>query len=96
MVQTWSQHFELKDDIEEEDDQREQEYEEGDKDELDEELEEFETKEIDHDITLSAFIGRLSCFPHSLQLIRFDEVSSYQSVRFVRVHMSTEATEKLI
>ena len=67
-------------------------------------MDDFETKEIDHDITFSAFISRLSCFSHSLQLVvrRFDEVSSYRSVLkrvralIRRVNMSTKATEKLI
>lgn len=85
-------------------DQYEEEDEERDKDKLDEEVENFETKEIDHDITFSTFISRLSCFSHSLQLVvrRFDEVSSSRSVLkrvhalIKRVNMSTKATEKLI
>lgn len=106
MVAAFRNLVEKKDDTEEEDDQHEEEDEEGDnyKDELDEEVDDFETKEIDHDITFSVFISRLSCFSHSLQLVvrRFDEVSSYRSVLkrvralIRRVNMSTKATEKLI
>ena len=71
---------------------------------LREEEEDFQTKEIDHDVTFLAYLDRLSCFSHLLQLVvrRFDEVKSYQSVlRKVRalvkrVNMSTKATERLI
>ena len=49
---------------------------------LREEEEDFQTKEIDHDVTFLAYLDRLSCFSHLLQLVvrRFDEVKSYQSV----------------
>ena len=44
-----------------------------------EEAEDFEHKEIDHDVVISEFINRLTCFSHLLQLVlrKFDEVVSY-------------------
>ena len=61
-------------------------------------------KEIQHDVTFMAFLDRLSCFSHLLQLVvrKFDEVKSHRSVLgkcrslIKRVNKSTKVTERLV
>ena len=45
-------------------------------------LDDFVTQEIDHDISFSIFIKRVSCMSHTLPLIvhKFDDINSFKGV----------------